>query len=121
MTFALGMIEVYGVPTAVEVADAMCKAARITFVGYENTDLGRITVLIRGAIGEVNVAVSLGLNAISRRLNASRIARVDGGELLSYHIIARPHENLEYALPIYHSVNVDNFSADIRFPPPLSA
>ena len=110
MTFALGMIEIYGVPTAVEVADAMCKAARITFVGYENTDLGRITVLIRGDIGEVNVAIGSGLDAIKR---------VDGGELLSYHIIARPHENLEYALPIYRSTNVDNFSADICFPPPL--
>lgn len=112
MTFALGMIEIYGVPTAVEVADAMCKAARITFVGYENTDLGRITVLIRGDIGEVNVAIGSGLDAIKR---------VDGGELLSHHIIARPHENLEYALPIYRSTNINNFSADIRFPPPLSA
>ncbi|MFH7025391.1 MAG: carbon dioxide-concentrating mechanism protein CcmK [Heteroscytonema crispum UTEX LB 1556] len=112
MTFALGMIEVYGVPTAVEVGDAMCKAARVTLVGYENTDLGRITVLIRGEVGEVNVAVVAGLEAI---------LRVNGGELLSHHIIPRPHENLEYALPIHRSANLENFSADIRFPPPLSA
>lgn len=111
MTFALGMIEVYGVPTAVEVADAMCKAARITFVGYENTDLGRITVLIRGDVGEVNVSILAGLSAI---------LRVDGGELLSHHIIPRPHDNLEYALPIHRSANINNFSADIFFPPPLS-
>jgi carbon dioxide concentrating mechanism protein CcmK len=111
MTFAIGMIEVHGIPTAVEVADAMCKAARITFVGYENTDLGRITVLIRGDVGEVNVAVKAGLESIQR---------VNGGELLSHHIIPRPHENLEYVLPIHHSANIGNFSTEIRFPPPLS-
>jgi carbon dioxide concentrating mechanism protein CcmK len=111
MTFALGMIEVYGVATAVEVGDAMCKAARITLVGYENTDLGRITVLIRGEVGEVNVAVKEGLKAI---------LRVSGGELLSHHIIPRPHENLEYALPIYKSINLNNFNSNIIFPPPLS-
>ncbi|MER3494728.1 MAG: carbon dioxide-concentrating protein CcmK [Mastigocladus sp. ERB_26_2] len=112
MTFALGMIEVYGVPAALEAGDAMCKAARVTLVGYENTDLGRITVLIRGNVGEVNVAVAVGLEAVSR---------VNGGQVLSYHIIPRPHENLEYALPIYRSTNVEHFSADIWFPPPLSA
>ncbi|MBW4510309.1 MAG: carbon dioxide-concentrating mechanism protein CcmK [Scytonematopsis contorta HA4267-MV1] len=111
MTLALGMVEVYGVPTALEVGDAMCKAARITLVGYENTDLGRLTVLIRGNVGEVNVAVTAGLKSI---------AKVNGGELLSYHIIPRPHENLEYALPIHHSQNVNNFNSDINFPPPLS-
>lgn len=112
MTLALGMIEVYGVPTAVEIADAMCKAARVTLVGYENTDLGRITVLIRGYIGEVNVAIAAGLKAV---------LRVDGGELLSNHVIPRPHENLEYIFPIHLSANIEQFSADIRFPPPLSA
>ncbi|WP_041555858.1 carbon dioxide-concentrating mechanism protein CcmK [Nostoc sp. PCC 7524] len=111
MTLALGMIEVYGVPTAIEVGDAMCKAARVTLVGYENTDLGRITVLIRGEVGEVNVAVKAGLEAINR---------VHGGEWLADHIIPRPHENLEYVLPIDHTANIENFSADIRFPPPLS-
>ncbi len=112
MTLALGMIEVYGIPAAVEVGDAMCKAARITLVGYENTDLGRITVLIRGEVGEINVAVAAGLKAVER---------VIGGEVLSHHIIPRPHENLEYVLPIHRSANVEQFSDDIRFPPPLSA
>jgi carbon dioxide concentrating mechanism protein CcmK len=111
LTLALGMIEVYGIPAAVEAADAMCKAARITFVGYENTDLGRITVLIRGEVGEVNVAVNQGLKSV---------VKVNGGEILSHHIIPRPHENLEYVLPIYHSANIAQFSTDIRFPPPLS-
>lgn len=104
LTLALGMIEVYGIPAAIEAADAMCKAARITFVGYENTDLGRITILIRGQIGEVNIAIKQGLTAI---------LKVNGGEILSHHIIPRPHDNLEYILPI-------NINTEIRFPPPLS-
>jgi carbon dioxide concentrating mechanism protein CcmK len=112
MTLALGMIEVYGVPAAIEAGDAMCKAASVRLVGYENTDLGRITVLIRGEVGEVNVAVATGLKAV---------LRVNGGEILSHHIIPRPHENLEYVLPIHRITNIEQFSADIRFPPPLSA
>lgn len=112
MTLALGMIEVYGIPTAVEAADAMCKAARITFVGYENTDLGRITILIRGDIGEINMAISQGIESVFK---------VNGGEILSHHIIPRPHENLEYVLPIHQSINIAQFNADIRFPPPLSS
>ncbi|HLP91791.1 MAG TPA: carbon dioxide-concentrating mechanism protein CcmK [Nostocaceae cyanobacterium] len=111
MTLALGMIETYGIPAAIEAADAMCKAARITLVGYENTDLGRITVLIRGEVGEVNIAVDQGLKAV---------LKVNGGEILSHHIIPRPHENLEYVLPIYHSININQFNSDIRFPAPLS-
>ena len=106
------MIETLGVPAALEAGDAMCKAGRVTLVGYENTDSGRITVIVRGAVGEVKVAVAAGLDSI---------ARVKGGELLSYHIIASPHENLEYALPILPSVQVEQFQQDIRFPPPLSA
>lgn len=112
MTFALGMIEVLGVPTALEVADAMCKAAQVTCVGFENTDLGRITVLIRGAVAEVQVAIRAGLGAI---------ATVNGGELLSVHIIPRPHENLEFALPIGQRQDLGEFDRIIRFPPPLSA
>ncbi|TAF04451.1 MAG: carbon dioxide-concentrating mechanism protein CcmK [Nostocales cyanobacterium] len=111
MTLALGMIELYGVPSAVEAADAMCKAARITFVGYENTDLGRITILIRGNIGEVKMAVTAGIESV---------LKVNGGEILSHHIIPRPHKNLEYVLPIHQSANIAPFNAVIRFPPPLS-
>ncbi|ADI64250.1 BMC domain-containing protein [Trichormus azollae] len=63
MTLVLGVIEVYGVPAAVEAADAICKATSITFVGYENTDLGIITI-IRGDIGEVNMSVNEGLESV---------------------------------------------------------
>lgn len=111
-TLAIGMIETAGVPAAVEAGDAMCKAALVTLVAYENTDLGRITVIIRGAVSEVNVAVMAGLEAV---------LRVNGGEILSHHVIARPHENLEYILPIHRTENVAQFQHDICFPPPLSA
>lgn len=109
------MIEVLGVPTALEVADAMCKAAQVICVGFENTDMGRITVLIRGAVAEVQSAVAAGLEAIKR---------VNGGELLAVHIIARPHENLEAVLPIGDNQTVASFGQIdqiIRFPSPLSA
>jgi carbon dioxide concentrating mechanism protein CcmK len=111
MTLGLGMIEVFGIPTAMEVADAMCKGARVTLVGFENTDLGRITVLIRGAVSDIQMAVNAGITAINS---------VNGGELLSFHIIARPHENLEWVLPICLSRDVEAFQQDIQFPPPLS-
>ncbi len=110
MAIALGMVEVLGIPTAMEVSDAMCKAARVTLVGYENTDLGRITVLIRGPVAEVQTSVAAGVASVDR---------VNGGKLLSYHLIARPHENLEFALPIGHTEEVENFSRGMRFPPPL--
>jgi len=110
VAIALGMVEVLGVPTAIEVADAMCKGALVTLVGYENTDLGRITVLIRGTVAEVQTAVAAGLASVER---------VNGGKLLSHHIIPRPHENLESALPICRSDAVANFNQVIRFPPPL--
>jgi carbon dioxide concentrating mechanism protein CcmK len=74
MTLALGMIETLGVPAALEAGDAMCKAARVTLVAYENTDFGRITVIVRGAVGEVTVSVAAGLEAVKR---------VNGGEVLS--------------------------------------
>lgn len=106
------MIETLGVPAALEAGDAMCKAARVTLVAYENTDFGRITVIVRGAVGEVDVSVAAGLEAVKR---------VNGGEVLSYHAIARPHENLEYVLPIHRTEDIETFQQDIKFPPPLSA
>lgn len=112
MTYALGMIEVYGVPTAMAVADAMCKGGQVRLTGFENTDLGKLTVLIRGAVAEVKAAVAAGL---------AEIPKVYGSELLSHHIIALPYENLEYVLPIGYSETMSSLELDIRFPPPLSA
>lgn len=104
---AIGMIETVGIPAAIEAGDAMCKAAQVTLIGYENTDLGRITVIIRGNVAEVQTAIAAGLCAVTR---------VNGGEILSHHIIARPDTNLEFALPIGHGTAIDL----IQFPPPLS-
>lgn len=107
MAVAIGMIETAGIPAAIEAGDAICKAAQVTLIGYENTDLGRITVIVRGNIAEVQTAIAAGLHAITE---------VNGGEILSTHIIARPHDNLEFALPIDHGTRIDL----IQFPPPLS-
>lgn len=112
MTYALGMIEVLGVPTAMAVADAMCKGARVTLTGFENTDAGRITVLIRGAVGEVVTAIGVGLG---------QVTQVQGGKLLSHHIITQPHNNLEPVLAIGHSATLAVVPQEIRFAPPLSS
>jgi carbon dioxide concentrating mechanism protein CcmK len=111
MTLALGMIEIYGVPTAMEVADAMCKSAQVTLVGFENTDAGRITVLMRGPVAEIERAIAAGLVSIQQ---------VQGGQLLTHHLIARPHENLEAIFPIGQTRNGEQLPQEIRFPPPLS-
>ena len=83
MPVAVGMIETKGFPAIVEAADAMVKAARVTLVGYEKIGSARVTVIVRGD--------------------------VNGGEVLSTHIIARPHENLEYVLPIRYTEEVMQF------------
>jgi carbon dioxide concentrating mechanism protein CcmK len=82
---ALGLVEVYGMPTAMEVADAMCKSAHVSFVRFENADMGFITVIVRGPIAEVQTAVSVGLGAAGQ---------VSGGSLLSSRIIPCPAGDL---------------------------
>jgi carbon dioxide concentrating mechanism protein CcmK len=91
MSIAVGMIETIGFPAIVEAADSMVKAARVTLVGYEKIGSGRVTVIVRGDVSEVQASVAAGLESIKR---------VNGGQVTSHHIIARPHENLEYVLPI---------------------
>ncbi len=110
VTLAIGMIETLGVPAAIEVGDAMCKAANVTLVAYENTDLGRMSAIVRKVVSEVNASVAAGLEAVTR---------VSGSEVLSHHIIARPHENLEYILPIHRTADATQFQHHIYFPPPL--
>ena len=100
MSIAVGMIETRGFPAVVEAADAMVKAARVTLVGYEKIGSGRVTVIIRGDVSEVQASVAAGID------NANR---VNGGEALSTHVIARPHENLEYVLPIRYTEEVEQF------------
>ncbi len=88
MLDALGMIETKGFVGAVEAADAMVKAANVTLIGREQIGGGLVTVLVRGDVGAVKAATDAGAAA------ASRV-----GELVSVHVIPRPHEEVEMILP----------------------
>lgn len=91
---ALGMIETKGLVGAVEAADAMLKAANVTLVGKEKVGGGLVTVLVRGDVGAVKAATDAGAAA------AERV-----GELVSIHVIPRPHGEVESILPTVHSVD----------------
>lgn len=88
MNGALGMIETRGFIGAVEAADAMVKAANVTFIGKEQVGGGLVTVLVRGDVGAVKAATEAGAEA------ASRV-----GEFVSVHVIPRPHQEVEKMLP----------------------
>ena len=85
---ALGMIETKGLIGSIEAADAMVKAANVTLVGKERVGGGIVTVLVRGDVGAVKAATDAGAAA------AQRV-----GELLSVHVIPRPHSEVETILP----------------------
>lgn len=84
---ALGMIETRGLVGAIEAADAMVKAANVTLVGKEHIGGGLVTVLVRGDVGAVKAATDAGAAA------AERV-----GELVSVHVIPRPHNEIEEVL-----------------------
>jgi len=84
---ALGMIETKGFVGAVEAADAMVKAANVALVGREYIGAGYVTVFVRGDVGAVKAATDAGA-AAARRV----------GELVSVHVIPRPHKELEQVL-----------------------
>ena len=86
---ALGMIETRGFIGMVEATDAMVKTANVTFVGWQKVDAGLVTAIVRGDVAAVKAATDAGA-AAARRV----------GELVSVHVIPRPHANLEDALPI---------------------
>ena len=86
---ALGLIETKGLVGAVEAADAMCKAAKVTLLGREQSGGGLVTVMVRGEVGAVKAAVEAG---------AAGAKRV--GELVSVHVIPRPAGDLEKYLPV---------------------
>lgn len=81
---ALGMIETKGLVGAIEAADAMVKAANVTLVKYEKVGGGLVTVMVRGDVGAVKAATEAGAEA------AQKI-----GELVSVHVIPRPHDDVE--------------------------
>jgi ethanolamine utilization protein EutM len=85
---ALGMVETKGFVGAVEAADAMVKAANVTLIGQQQVGSGLVTVLVRGDVGAVKAAADAGAAA------AERV-----GELVSVHVIPRPHTEVEMLLP----------------------
>lgn len=85
---ALGMIETKGLVGAVEAADAMVKAANVTLVGKSQVGGGLVTVMVRGDVGAVKAAVDAGATAAK-----------NVGELISVHVIPRPHNEVETILP----------------------
>jgi microcompartment protein CcmL/EutN len=85
---ALGMIETKGLVGAIEAADAMVKAANVVLVGYEKIGSGLVTVMVRGDVGAVKAAADAGA-AAARNV----------GEVVSIHVIPRPHVDVEKILP----------------------
>lgn len=85
---ALGLIETKGLVGSIEAADAMVKAASVKLVGKEKVGGGYVTVMVRGDVGAVKAATDAGAAA------AERV-----GELVSVHVIPRPHADLEAILP----------------------
>ena len=85
---ALGMVETKGLVGSIEAADAMVKAANVTLIGSEYIGGGFVTVMVRGDVGAVKAATDAGAAA------AKRV-----GELVSVHVIPRPHSDVEMILP----------------------
>jgi microcompartment protein CcmL/EutN len=89
MAEALGMIETKGFAAMVEASDAMVKAARVELVHYEKIGGGYTTAIVRGDVAAVKAALEAGARG------AERV-----GEVISVHVIPRPHTNIDLALPL---------------------
>lgn len=85
---ALGMVETKGLVSAIEAADTMVKSANVELVGYEKIGSGLVTVMVRGDVGAVKAATDAG------SASAEKV-----GELVSVHVIPRPHIEVEKILP----------------------
>jgi len=88
-TDALGMIETRGFSAMVEASDAMVKAANVELIGFEQIGGGFVTAIVRGDVAAVRAAVDAGVRA------AEKV-----GEVVSTHVIPRPHNNVDSALPL---------------------
>lgn len=86
---ALGLVETRGLVGAIEAADAMVKAASVTLIGKEKIGGGFVTVMVRGDVGAVKAATDAGA-AAARKV----------GEVVSVHVIPRPHSDIEGILPV---------------------
>ncbi|MDK2799567.1 MAG: ethanolamine utilization protein EutM [Clostridiales bacterium] len=95
---ALGMVETKGLVGAIEAADAMVKAANVILIGKEQIGGGLVTVMVRGDVGAVKAATDAGAAA------AERV-----GELISVHVIPRPHDEIEAILPKSNISNAEQF------------
>ena len=91
-TDALGMIETRGFAAMVEASDAMVKAARVELTCYEKIGGGYVTAIVRGDVAAVRAALEAGTRG------AERV-----GEIVSTHVIPRPHENVDAVLPLGRS------------------
>ena len=89
MPEALGMIETKGCAAMVEASDAMVKAARVELVGYEKTGGGYVTAVVRGDVAAVKAATD------AAQKSAEKV-----GEIVSVHVIPRPHTNVDLVLPL---------------------
>ena len=96
MAEALGMIETRSFAAMVEASDAMVKAAKVELIGYEKTGGGYVTAIIRGDVAAVKAAIEAG---------QSGAARV--GEIVTTHIIARPHANVDLVLPLGRKAEIE--------------
>ena len=85
---ALGMVETRGLVALIEAADAMCKAASVELVGWDRVGAGLVTAFVKGDVAAVMAAIDAGAAA------ASKI-----GEVVSVHVIPRPHDDLSHAVP----------------------
>lgn len=85
---ALGMVETKGLVGAIEAADAMVKSANVTLIGYEKIGSGLVTVMVRGDVGATKAAV-----------DAGAVAAEKVGQVVSQHVIPRPHKDVEKILP----------------------
>lgn len=100
---ALGMVETRGLVGAVEAADAMVKAANVVLIGSEYVGGGYVTVMVRGDVGAVKAATDAGAAA------AKRV-----GELVSVHVIPRPHQDVEMILPQNNKGGFGGRNADTK-------
>jgi ethanolamine utilization protein EutM len=98
---ALGMVETKGLVAAIEAADAMVKAANVVLIGSEYVGGGFVTVMVRGDVGAVKAATDAGAAA------AKRV-----GEMVSVHVIPRPHADVEMILPKNSKGSIGGHSSD---------
>jgi microcompartment protein CcmL/EutN len=86
------MVECRGLVAMIEAADTMVKTANVRLVGYEKVDAGLVTVIVRGEVGAVKAAVDAG-GAAARRI----------GEVISVHVIPRPHDEVDDGVPVLNN------------------